>query len=357
MDEARRIKSILYPLARDLRNLHTFVANIQNILHAKPDRFAVGVPPGLTSIRDTLRSLSKSAKAMQEVNDITIRECDLAEQLTGDSVVLMLRSAADLRLTARSLKNPIDQVYRMVMRLSGYLSPTFVFTVATSSLIDMMMKDVEAVSQRMITIKKAVNRLTDYEMTAGLPDHVERRLSLLSPQLGVIEKEAGDIADQMSQLMGKMNQMMELSARLESLMRMGAALDHAIQDLIPSMSILKQLGQVMAEFPLDPHEPELQAMQLSAALTRLDLPPDALTQLEQRLKHHADQYVFPIIVPLSEITEKIKGISPNNRLLSGIESNLQVQQGRFSNMDRLMKTVFDSFEELFEDYKKLTHAA
>ena len=47
MDEARNIKTILYPLARDVRNLHTFVANINNILQAEPDRFALAAPPGL----------------------------------------------------------------------------------------------------------------------------------------------------------------------------------------------------------------------------------------------------------------------------------------------------------------------
>ncbi|HAG94779.1 MAG TPA: hypothetical protein DCL78_11705, partial [Gammaproteobacteria bacterium] len=70
MDEARNIKTILYPLARDVRNLHTFVANINNILQAEPDRFALAAPPGLASLRNTLRSLAKSTKAMQEVNEI-----------------------------------------------------------------------------------------------------------------------------------------------------------------------------------------------------------------------------------------------------------------------------------------------
>lgn len=223
MDEARRIKSILYPLSRDLRNLHTFVANINSVLQADPDRFAVAVAPGLASIRNTLRSLSKSSKAMLEVNDITLSECEMAKRLSADPDVTLLQPIAHLQQTALSLKSPIDQVYRMVLRLNGYLSPTFVFTVSSMSYSNMMMRDVISVSQRMSAIKKAISRLTDYEMTAGLPANIEHSLSLLMPQLAVIEQEASDIALKMSHLMARMSPLMELSGRLEPIVRMGAA--------------------------------------------------------------------------------------------------------------------------------------
>ena len=357
MDEARRIKSILYPLSRDLRNLHTFVANVNSILQAEPDRFAVAAPPGLASIRNTLRSLSKSSKAMLEVNDITVSECEMAERLSSESGVALLKPVPHLHRTALSLQEPIDQVYRMVLRLNGYLSPTFVFTVACMSNSNMMMKDVISVSQRMSAIKKAVSRLTDYEMTAGLPANIEHSLSLLIPQLGVIEQEASDIALKMSQLMASMNPLMELSSRLEPVVRMGAALDNTIQDLIPSMSVLKHVGQVLIEFRYDRISGSSQAQQLNEALAGLNLPTDILSQLEYRLQRHADQYVFPVLQPLAEITDQIKVLTPDNQFLSNMESDLTIQQGRFSNMERLMKTVFDRFEALFEEYKKLTHAA
>lgn len=91
----------------------------------------------------------------------------------------MLCLVVDLCLIVWLLKNLIDQVYRMVMWFSGYFSFIFVFIVVIFFLIDMMMKDVEVVSQCMIMIKKVVNWFMDYEMMAGLFDYVEWRLSLL----------------------------------------------------------------------------------------------------------------------------------------------------------------------------------
>ena len=36
MDEARKLRTIIYPLSRDIRNLRTFIANINNTLQADP---------------------------------------------------------------------------------------------------------------------------------------------------------------------------------------------------------------------------------------------------------------------------------------------------------------------------------
>ena len=59
MEEARNLKGILYPLSRDIRNLKTFLANINNILQADPERFALAASPGLMTLRRRL--LAKNA--------------------------------------------------------------------------------------------------------------------------------------------------------------------------------------------------------------------------------------------------------------------------------------------------------
>lgn len=357
MDEARKIKTILYPLARDVRNLHTFVANINNILQAEPDRFALAAPPGLASLRNTMRSLAKSTKAMQEVNDIAIGESDVAEKLARRSMTLVLRPAAHLHDTARSLKAPIERAYNLIARLNGYLNPLFVFTVSTSPVIELMARDLEQLDERLTVLKKAVARLSDQELMSGLPAPVEEQLALYAPRLKVMESEMSDIANQMSILMGKMNRLMDLSARLEPLMRMAVAMNGAIDDLVPSMVVLKKLGKALTSVDIRYDQEGSITNKVDEALSQLDLPMDALIQLEYQLKHEVEQYIDPIIEPLQELTDHVKGGLPVTHELNGLESTLLAQQNRFNMVNKLSQSLFEGFDRLLEEYRLAAHVA
>jgi hypothetical protein len=357
MEEARHLKSILYPLARDVRNLHTFVANIHNILQAEPDRFALAAPPGLASMRNTLRSLSKSTKAMQEVNDIAIAESAVAEKLAARAMTLVLRPAAHLHDTACKLKQPIDRTYSLIARLNGYLNPLFVFTVSACPVVDVMARDVEKLDRRLSELKKSITRLSDQEMTSGLPKSIQMQLALYKPQLKVIEKESADIAHQMALLMGNMNHLMELSARLEPLIRMAVALDTAIEDLLPSMSVLKHLGNALAGVRSRYDQEGSLTQLVDEALADLELPMDALMQLEFQLKREVENYIDPIMMPLVELTEQVKGSLPNTHKLNGLESTLLAQHNRFNHILKMSNSAFDGIDRLLQEYKLLTHAA
>ncbi|RLU02426.1 MAG: hypothetical protein D9N11_09265 [Ketobacter sp.] len=357
MDEARTIKSILYPLARDVRNLHTFVANINNILQAEPDRFALAAPSGLASLRNTMRSLAKSTKAMQEVNDIAINESAMAEKLAQRSMTLVLRPAAHLHDTARSLKTSIDRAHNLMARLNGYLNPLFVFTVSTSPVAELMARDLDMLDRRLTNLKKTMARLSDQELISGLPNAVEDQLALYVPRLKVMESETSDIANQMSILMGKMNRLMELSARLEPLMRMAVALNSAIDDLVPAMVVLKKLGKAlsMVQSRYDKEGSLTQAV--DDALAELDLPMDALIQLEYQLRREVENYIDPIIEPLQELTDHVKDSLPVTHELNGLESTLLAQHNRFNVVLKLSTTLFEGFDRLVEEYRLVTNVA
>lgn len=274
MEEARNLKSILYPLSRDIRNLQTFLSNINNILQAEPERFALAAPPGLMSLRKTLKSLSASTKAMQEVNEITLRESVLAEELSNRTLSLVLRPAAQLRDAARKMNGPVNQAHSLVTRLNGYLNPLFVFSVSVSPEVEIMRRDLALVEQRLNAIKKPIGRLTDHELIMGLSQSTEVGLGVVRPQLHELEKEVEDIAEQMALLMGKMNPLQKLSSQLQPLMRMAAAMDGAIQQLIPAMTTLKHLTAVLSSVDKDATAgPEL-SQQLEELLQRYDLPMD-----------------------------------------------------------------------------------
>lgn len=357
MDEARNIKSILYPLARDVRNLHTFVANINNILQAEPDRFALAAPPGLASLRNTLRSLVKAIKAMQEVNEIAISESAVAEKLAVRSMTLVLRPAAHLHDTARTLKPQVDRAFSLVSRLNGYLNPLFVFTVSTSPVVELMARELDGLDQRLNALKKSIARLSDQELTAGLPQGVEDQLALYGPRLKVMEKEAADIANQMALLMGKMNRLMELSSRLEPLMRMAVALNSAIDDLVPAMTVLKKLGRALGSVQARYDQEGSLTNKVDEALAELDLPMDSLIQLEYQLQREVESYILPILEPLQELADQVKGALPTTHELNGLESTLLAQHNRFTVMLKMTSTLFDGFDRLLLDYRLTSHVA
>ncbi|AUM13622.1 hypothetical protein [Ketobacter alkanivorans] len=357
MDEARNIKSILYPLARDVRNLHTFVANINNILQAEPERFALAAPPGLASLRNTLRSLTKSIKAMQEVNDIAIEESAVAEKLAARSMTLVLRPAAHLHDTVRALKQPLDRAFNLVARLNGYLNPLFVFTVSTAPVVDLMARDLEVLEQRLSGLKRSVARLSDQELISGLPQPIEDQLGVYGPRFKVMEKETADVANQMALLMGKMNHLVEISARLEPLMRMAVALNSAIDQLVPSMVLLKKLGKALANVQTRYEQEGSLTSKVDEALAELDLPMDALIQLEYQLQQEVDSYIDPILEPLQELTAHIKGTMPNTHELNGLESTLLAQHNRFNVVLKMSHVLFDNFDHLLQEYRLMSHVA
>jgi len=355
MDQARTIKSILYPLARDVRNLHTFVANINNILQAEPERFALAAPAGLAALRRTLHSLARSTRAMQEVNDIALSESRLAEQLAQRSMTLVLRPAAHLHDTARALKAPIDRAYNLVARLNGYLNPVFVFTVSTSPVVEAMTRDLEQLDQRLTALKKAIVRLADHEFTSGLSPAVAARLALYEPRLKVMESEAADLANQMSILMGKMNRLLDLSARLSPLMRMAVAMNDAIEDLVPSMVVLKKLGRALARVEAGDDGESSLTDKIDLALQELELPMDALIQLDFQLRREVENYIAPILQPLQELTEHARGTLPDTHELNGLESTLLAQRSRFNVLQKMSATLFEGFDRVMEEFRLLNH--
>ncbi|MCG8535173.1 MAG: hypothetical protein MI808_08765 [Pseudomonadales bacterium] len=360
MEEARNLKGILYPLSRDIRNLKTFLANINNILQADPERFALAASPGLMTLRKTLKSLSVSTKAMQDVNEITLRESVLAEEMGAKAFSLVLQPAAQLRATARVLNGPVNQAHSLVTRLNGYLNPMFVFGVSVSPEVELMRREVLMVEQRLSSVKKSVGKLTDHELIQGLPQSTESRLAVIRPQLSTLEEEVADIAEQMALLMGKMNHVQKLCTQLQPLLRMAAAMDGAIQQLVPAMTTLKHLGAALSKVRglvrSDSGNGDL-SQQLEEVLNQYDLPMDALVQLEFRLRHHVEHFVEPVLVPLSDMVEQFKGEVPSTHQLHGLESTLVAQQNRFAQVGKRTDRLFDEMENLILEANLPSYAA
>ncbi|HVK99345.1 MAG TPA: hypothetical protein VM553_06000 [Dongiaceae bacterium] len=358
MEEARKLRTILYPLARDIRNLSTFVANINNVLQADAQRFVVGAPVGLLSIRNSVRSLNKNVRAMKDVNDIALQESSVAAALSETTGIPLLRPALQLNLLSRNAKQAIDRTHTGVVRVEGYLNPVFVFMAALIPVVESMQAEVQALDEKMSLFKKAVSRLSDQELTSGLPLAVEKQLETLIPQFSVIEQETADVAAQVGLLMGKMNRLSELSSKLEVLLRMSSALDGSLQDLVPAMAVLKTLGSVLnqAQKPQDLQAAPLER-RVADAVAGLKLPVDTLAQLEMRLAHQMDRYILPIMQPLQDLAEQLRPRIPSTHELNGLESTLVAQSIRFGNVGKLLTRLFGNLDRLIAQVKQATHAA
>lgn len=358
MEEARKLRTLLFPLSRDIRNLRTFIVNIDNILQAEPQRFVVGAPVGLLSLRNSVRSLHRNTRAMKEATDITLHESSVAAALATCADTPLLRPAAALNTRTRQLKPMVDRAHASIVRIEGYLNPLFVFMAAVLPLVAGLRREVEALDERLGPFKKGALRLADLELTSGLPVTAEKELALLTSQFGVIEQEAADIAAQVGLLMGKLNRLSELSARLESLVRMGAALDGTLTDLVPSLAVLKNLGAALAQVQQwhDPAQSRLDA-QLDEALAGLALPVDTLQQQESRLSQQVERYIAPIAAPLQALADQLRGWVPNTHELNGLESTLVAQSIRFGNVNKLVTRLFGQLERVIDDIKQSTHAA
>lgn len=358
MEEARKLRTILYPLARDIRNLSTFVANINNVLQADAQRFAIGAPVGLLSIRNSVRSLNKNTRAMKEVNDIALQESSVAASLAEATGNTLLRPALQLNLLARNAKPQVDRTYSCVLRIEGYLNPVFVFMAALIPVVQSMQSDVQALDDRMAQFKKTVSRLADQELTSGLPGEAEQQLEQLIPQFSVIEQETSDISAQVGLLMGKMNRLSELSSKLEILLRMSAALDGSLNELLPAMAVLKNLSVVLNQAQRQ-HEPQGQSLEarVAEAVAGLKLPSDTLLQLETRLAQQVDRYINPIAQPLQELAEQLRPRMPSTHELNGLESTLVAQSNRFGNVNKLLTRLFSNLDRVIAQVNRTTHAA
>ena len=358
MDEARKLKSILYPLSRDVRNLRTFVANINNILQAEPQRFAVAAPVGLLSLRNSVRTLAKSTRATKEVNDIALQESTVACSLAEATGIPQLRPAAQLNQLARNVRPQVDRAYGSVVRIEGYLNPVFVFMAAMIPVVENLSRDVERVDEKLQLLKKAVSRLVDQELTSGLPQGAEHQMELLAPQLAVIEDETADITAQAGLLMGKLNRLSEMSSKLEMLVRMGAAMDGAMSDLIPSMADLKNLGHLLVQVQKT-HDPLAMSLtdHVNDALATLHLPNDMLLQLEIHLSEHVERFVEPVVKPLNEMAEHLRSGLPSTHELNGLESTMVAQNIRFGNVSKLLGRLFGQLDRVIEDVRQAMHAA
>lgn len=358
MDEARKLKSILYPLSRDVRNLRTFVTNINNILQAEPQRFALAAPVGLASLRSSVRTLNKVTRAMKETTDIAFQESTVASSLSERTRVPLLRPAAQLNVLTRNIKPQVDRTFNNVLRIEGYLNPVFVFMAAMIPVVENMARDVAMVDDSIQQFKKAVSRLVDLELTSGLPVDAEKRMAVLSPQFAVIEQETSDIAAQTGMLMGKMNRLQELSAKLEVLVRMGAALDGSVQDLVPAIAALKQLGGVLTQVQKT-HDPRSMSLveHVEDALASLRMPTDSLLQLEMRLSQQMEHYIDPVAEPLSDIVETLRSAVMNTHELNGLESTMVAQGIRMTNIGKLMTRLFTQLEQVIAETRQSIHAA
>jgi hypothetical protein len=204
---------------------------------------------------------------------------------------------------------------------------------------------------RLGLLKKSVARLADQEFTTGLSSVVQQRLAIYEPRLRVIEGEAADIANQMSILMGKMNRLQELSTRLSPLLRMAVAMNDAIEDLVPSMVVLKKLGKALAS--AKSHQPQQgsRTEQVNRVLSDLSLPMDALIQLEYQLQREVSSYIEPILEPLQDLTDHVKGSLPDTHELHGLESTLLAQHNRFNMLLRLSTELFDGLNNLLHEQR------
>ena len=344
MEEARQVKSALYPLSRDIKNLATFVINIRNILQAEPERFAVVAPPGLLPMRRTLKSLSKSTLAIQEVNDIAMRESCVAEELAARSMLPILRPAARLRDASRSMKDPLNRAHSLVTRLNGYLNPLFMFAITANPEIELFQGEVEVTEQRIGEVKRIISRLTDQEVILGLTPVMQTQLETLRPQIQELESEIENICQQMGLLMGKMNQLSKLNNRLLPLMRMAAAMDGAIQELVPAMSMLKHLAGVFSRVQRELKPAQNVSKELEFALQQYEIPMDAMLQVEFALQHQVEHYIEPVLEPLAELAEQLKQAVPGNHLLHGLESTLIAQHGRFSMVAKRVERIFNKLD-------------
>ena len=358
MDEARKLKSILYPLSRDVRNLRTFIHNINNILQAEPQRFAVAAPVGLLSLRSSVKTLNRATRAMKETTDIALQESLVAASLAERTRIVLLRPAAQLNDLARNLKPRADRAYNSVLRIEGYLNPVFVFMAAMVPMVEAMERDIGVVDDKIQLFKKSVSRLVDQELTSGLPADAEKQMAVLTPQFAVIEQETADIAAQTGLLMGKMNRLQELSAKLEVLVRMGAALDGSVQDLVPAIAALKQLGSVLTQVQKT-HDPLSRSLveHVEDALATVHMPTDSLLQLEMRLSQQMEHYIEPVVEPLHDMAESLRNRAMNTHELNGLESTMAAQSVRLGNVSKLMVRLFGQLDTIIAETRQSTHAA
>ncbi|MAR91623.1 MAG: hypothetical protein CML06_12185 [Pseudomonadales bacterium] len=357
MEEARNIKSTLYPLARDLRTLKTCVANIHNILQAEPEPFAPAAPPGLAALRNTLRQLSRSLRLLQQCNETAVAESAQAEKLAQRAMTLVLRPAARLHDGSLRQRQPLERAINMAGRLNGYLNPLFVFTVSVAPVVQLMLRDLEALDQRLARLKKAINRASDEELTRGLPPRVEEQLAILAPRLKNLQRELADIGYQMGLLMGRMNRLAELSARLEPVLRIALTLDRAVEEVAPAMVSLQRLSRALTSVEARYDRESSLTMQVNAALEALDLPMDILLQLESRLLHAVEDYVNPTLPALQDLTDYVKLALPRSWELNSLEGALLTQHTRFDMTLKTTAPLFDGFDRALHLLPRTSHVA
>lgn len=358
MDEARNLKAILYPLSRDVRNLRTFIHNINNILQAEPQRFAVAAPAGLASVRGGVRTLNRITRAMKEATDMALQESMVAASLAERTGIPQLRPAAQLHDLATNLKPVADRAFSSVLRIEGYLNPVFVFMAALIPVVNGMEQDVGQIDDKVQQFKKSVSRLVDQELTTGLPVLAEQQFAVLNPQFAVVAQELCDVAAQTSLLMGKMGRLQELSSRLDVLVRMGAALDGSMQDLVPAIAALKQWSGVLSRVQ-KVHDPLSRSLaeHVEDALASLQVPTDSLLQLEIALSQQMEHAIEPVAGPLHEMAESLRNRTLDNHELKGVESTLVAQGVRLANGARLLGRLFDQLEQVVTETRQSIHPA
>lgn len=357
MDEARRIKQLLYPLSRDIRNLHIFTQNIERALQAPPSRFAVAAPVSLITAKQTVKSLLTSVRTLMEVNEIILKESAIAENLSQHSMTLVLRPAAHLNDVAREKKVYLERAHGLLARLNVYLNPLFIFTMANLPVVDALKNHTMATEQRLALVKKSISRLSDQEMITGISSVLEARLQKLYPSLSTIRQECSDIAQQIALIMGKMNRLTDYSGQLEPAVRMALAVDSALFAFKPEMKLLKQLGKAFHRIQQQNDSKALLNEHVHVAFAGLELPMDALFQIETQLKKLMDHTLEPMLMPLTDMVERIKDNPLQTHELKGLELTLATQQARFAHVEKMLMSVVDDLSQVAATAKQSIPAA
>lgn len=346
MEEARQIKSALYPLSRDVKSLTTIILNIRNILQAEPEFFALAAPPGLLVLRRAMHSLLNSTLALQEINDIALRESTVAEKLAQNSMLPVLRPAARLRDAAENFSGPLSRCHTLIARLNGHLNPLFVYAIGLNPEVERFLSEVELTDRHITELKKTVGRLADQDIILGLAPGTDRQLTMFKPQIQALENDIEDIAQHSALIMGKMNLLSKLSGRLQPVLRIAGAMEGAVRELRAAMTTLMQLSRAFNLAQSRSERGRSMGKILGQELNKADLPMDALLEVEFTLQTQVERYVIPVLPALSDMTEEVKQAMPGNHFLRGLESTLVTQRSRFNLPAKRVERLLSNLDKL-----------
>ena len=341
-DEARLAKSDFYRLQRDLGNLLTFTANLNNLLMAKPERFAATAPPGLITARHAINNMLATINLVQEVNQFALTQSQIAESLSEQQMVPVLFSAGRLHLTLSELTKSIEAASSQVHCFQRQLGPLFIFVLSAQPVTSAMQAQIRDSERWIQELAPAFDRLAELESSRGLPNQLSYRMAELRPRLKIVGQEMADISQAMADISMRLDPLISVNSRLEPITRMAANMDAVRQALRPLMTMLKRFGQILANESQRPMEQTLQdycAEKFQDAM----LPDDLLMQSRFGLTRQLDQYIKPMLDPLRAIIDEVLPELPTDKMLSDLDGDIARQQAR---LQQALQQVANLSEEL-----------